>query len=136
MSGAAVDHDGIASFAEPLASQRFSNCDLRVEAVAMLIERGNRKRRAQPHLAGIWRQSAGQHVDQSGLAAAVRSDDANAVTAPDAGRKIDYDRPIFIAFANAKGLDDLRAGWRRQAGIDAGLAGSGAKVAALLAQRL
>jgi hypothetical protein len=113
-----------------------SDSNLRVETVAVLVEGGDGKCRAEPHRAGIRRQDSGQHVDQSGLAAAVGSDNADAVAALNADREVVDDGAAAIALADALGLDYQRAGGRRRAGGDDGLARGGAIVAARLAQRL
>src|ERR1039458_10314377 len=78
------------------AGQRFGEGDLRVEAVAVLIERSDRQIGAEPYRARIRRQDAGQHFDQRGLAAAVRANDADAVAALDADREIADDRAADI----------------------------------------
>ena len=130
MLGNAVDHDGVAV----AFGQRLGHRDIGIEAVAMLVERRDGKRRSEPHRACIRLQDSGEHVDQRGLAAAVRTDDADAVAALDADREIADDRTILIAFANSGRLDDLRAGrWRRTC-IDGDFACRGAIAAALLPQ--
>ena len=93
----AADHDAVAA----AAGQRVGDGDVGIEAVAMLVERRDRQRRAEPDRAGVRRQHAGQQIDQRGLAAAVRPDDADAVAALDADRKVADDRAPAIALADA-----------------------------------
>ncbi len=102
----------------------------------MLVERGHGEIGAEPHAAGVGRERAGQEIDQRGLAAAVRADDADAVAALDAGGEIVDDRPAVVGFADAIGLDHQRAGAVRRRRGEARLARGGAKVAARLPQRV
>ena len=76
----------------------------------MLVERGDRDVGAEPHGAAVGRQRAGQQIDQRGLAAAVRADDADAVAALDADREIAHDRAVAVGLGDAFGLDHQRAG--------------------------
>ena len=102
----------------------------------MLIERRDGERRSEPYRAFVRWQDPGQHVDQRGLAAAVRADDADAVAALDADREIADDRTAVVALADTGGLDDQRAGRRCRTGGDDGVPGGGAIAAALFPQRL
>ena len=118
------------------AGERFGDRDVGIETVAMLVERRDREVRAEPDRAGVGRQRAGQQIDQRGLAAAVRPDDADAVAALDADREVADDRAAFVALADAVRLDHQRAGLRRRAGGDGGVAGARPVGAALFPQRL
>ena len=80
--------------------------------------------------------AAGQHVDQRGLAGAVRPDDADAVAALDADREVVDDFAIAVGFADVLGLDDELAGLVGFGGGEVGIAGGAAIVAPLLAQRV
>src|SRR5207237_2109451 len=106
------------------------------EAVAMLIERRHRQRRTELHGAAVWCKRAGQHPDQRGLAAAVRTYDADAVAAQHAGREILDDGTALVALADALRLDHLRAGGRGLARRDRGAARRPAMRAPGFAQRL
>src|SRR5262249_57266925 len=110
--------------------------DVRVEAITMLLEGCDREPRAEPDRAGVGRQAAGQHVDQRGLAAAVRSDDADAVAATDAGRELRHDRAIVVALADAIGFDHQRARGLRRAGRDVYINGGGAVTCSSVAPRV
>ena len=90
----------------------------------------------KPDQAGIGRLRPGQHVDQRGLADAVRPDDAEAVAALDADREVLDDPAIAIAPADVAGLDDELAGLVGFGGGKVGAAGGATIVAALLAQRV
>jgi hypothetical protein len=79
--GLPVHHDGVAA----TSGQRLRNRDIRIKAVALLIERRDCKRRSETHRSGIRRKHAGEQADQRGLAAAVRPDDAEPVAALNAG---------------------------------------------------
>ena len=81
-------------------------------------------------------ERTGEHIDQRGLAAAVRPDDADAVAALDAGREIADDRTAIKALADVFSLDDQCARRRRLARDDLGIAGGGAIIAPTLAQPL
>ena len=102
----------------------------------MLVERRHLDGLAELHGAAVGRQRAGQHLDQRGLAAAVRADDADAVAAQDAGREILDDRPAVIGLADAFGLDDEHAGSIRLARRDGGGAGRAAVGAPRFAKRV
>ena len=82
----------------------------RVEALAALVERHLREVGAEPHLAGIGHQRAGQQVEQRRLAGAVRADDADPVAAHDPRRKIPHDRAAAIGFGDALRHGDQPAG--------------------------
>ena len=77
---------------------------------------------------------AGQHVDQRGLAGAVRPDDADAVAALNADREPVDDLAIAIGFADAFGFDHQLAGLFGLGGCEIGAASRAAIVAPLLAQ--
>ena len=59
----------------------------RIEGFAALVEGHLSEVGAEPHLAGIGRQRAGQQIEQCRLAGAVGADDADPVAAQDAPRK-------------------------------------------------
>src|SRR5450755_1033848 len=132
MFGGAVDHDGVAI----APGQRLLDGDVGIEAVAMLVERRDGERRPEPHRAGIRRQDPGQHADQRGLAAAIRPDDADTVTALNADREIADDRAPAVALADPFRLDHQRTGRRRRTGGDGGIARCRAIATALFTQRL
>ena len=79
--------------------------------------------------------AAGQHLDQRGLAGAVRPDDADAVAALHPDREVVDDLALAIGPADALGLDDQLAGLVGFGSREVGIAGGAAIVAALLAQR-
>ena len=79
---------------------------------------------------------AGQHLDQRGLAGAVRPDDADAVAALHADREVVDDLAVAIGPADVLGLDDQLAGFVRFGGGEIGVAGGAAIIAPLFAQRV
>ncbi len=88
----AADHDVVAAAAgQGLSQRRFW-----IEAFAVLVERRHFDVGAEPDGAGIRSLGAGQHVDQRGLAGAVRSDDADPVAALHADREAIDDLAIAI----------------------------------------
>ena len=125
----AADHDGVAA----AAGERLGHGRGRIEALAVLVERGHGEVGAEPHAAGVGRERAGEEIDQRGLAAAVRADDADAVAALDADGEVGDDRPAVVGLADAVGLDHQRAGSVRGGGGERGLAGGRAVAAARLA---
>ena len=102
----------------------------------MLVELRNGEVGAELHPALIGLERAGEQADQRGLAAAVGTDDADAVAALDADGEIADDRAAAIALGEMLGLDHQLAGRVGRAGGDGGAAGGAAIAAALLAQRL
>ena len=81
-------------------------------------------------LPAVGRDRAGEQIDQRGLAAAVRTDDADAVAAPDADGEIGDDRALLEGFADPFRLDHQRARLVRGGGGEGGFAGGGAVIAA------
>src|SRR5712692_3727774 len=102
----------------------------------MLVERRHFDVGAEPDGAAIGQLRAGQHVDQCGLAGAVRPDDADAVAALDADRETLDDFAVSIGPADVFGLDDKPAGFLRFRGGKVGIARGAAKIPSLLAQRI
>ena len=100
----------------------------------MLVERRHFDVGAEPDGAGIGWIGAGQHVDQRGLAGAVRPDDTDAVAALHADREVVDDAAVAIRPADVLGLDDQLAGFVRFRGGEVGIASGAAIVAALVAQ--
>ena len=100
----------------------------------MLVERRHLDIGAEADGAAIRRAGAGQHVDQRGLAGAVRPDDADAVAALHADREAIDDLAIAIGPADVLGLDHELAGFVRLRGGEIGVAGGAAIIAPLLAQ--
>ena len=79
----AADHDVVAAAAgEGIGQGRFW-----IEAFAVLVQRRHFDIGAEPDSAAVGRAAAGQHIDQRGLAGAIRADNADAVAALDADRK-------------------------------------------------
>ena len=64
----------------------------RVERGALLVERDFGEAGADADLAGVWRKTAGQKVEQGRLASAVRPDDAQSVAPHHAKREIAHHR--------------------------------------------
>ena len=93
-----------------LVAAPFGQClgqgDRGIEARALLVEPHHLEPGAQAHLARIRGQHAGQHVEQRGLARAVRAHDADAVAADDAGGEIPHDEAFAIGLGDALGRDD------------------------------
>src|SRR6266436_5216721 len=102
----------------------------------MLIERRHFDICAEPDGAVIRRLRAGQHVDQGGLAGAVRADDADAVAALDADRETLDDLSVAIRSADVFRLEDELAGLLRIRGGKVGITRGAAKIPPLLAQRI
>ena len=102
----AVDDDGVAA----AAGQRLGERRLGVEALAPLVERRHLEIGAELDRATIGRKRAGQHVDQRGLAGAVRPDDADAVAAADPRVKIASRSGVAIALGDMLRLDHQLAG--------------------------
>src|SRR6266436_5770918 len=100
----------------------------------MLIERGHFDIGAEADGAGIGRIGAGQHVDQRGLAHAVRSDDADAIAALHADREALDDLSVAVRSADVFRLDHELAGFFRFRGGKVGIARGAAKIPPLLAQ--
>src|SRR5258706_3319576 len=101
----------------------------------MLVERCHFDIGADPYGAGIGRLRAGQHVDQGGLAGAVRPHDADAVAALDADRETLDDLAVAIGPADVFRLDHELAGLFRIRGGKVGIPRGAAKIPPLLAQR-
>ncbi len=102
----------------------------------MLVQRRHLDIGAEPDRAAVGRAAAGQHVDQRGLAGAVRADDADAVAALDPDRKSVDDLAVAEGFADVLGLDHQLAGFVGFGRREIGVAGGAAIVAALVAQRM
>ena len=102
----------------------------------MLVERRDRDVGAVPHAAAVGRERAEQEIDQRGLAAAVRADEADAVAALDAGREVAHDGAAVVGLVDLVGLDHQRAGRVRRGGAERSLPGHAAIGAALLPQRV
>src|SRR5260221_9911594 len=100
----------------------------------MLVQRRHFDIGAKPDGAGIGRARAGQHLDQGGLANAIRPDDADAVAALDANGKTVDDFTIAISPADVLGFDDELAGFIRLRGGEIGIPRGAAIIAPLLAQ--
>ena len=102
----------------------------------MLVERRHFDIGAEPDGAAVGRVAAGQHVDQRGLAGAVRPDDADAVAALHPDREAIDDLAVAVGLADVLGLDDQLAGFVRFGGGEVGIAGGAAIIAPLIAQRM
>jgi hypothetical protein len=100
----------------------------------VLVQRRHLDIGAEPDAALVGRVGAGQHFNQRGLAGAIGTDDADAVAALNADRKVIDDSAVAIAAADVLGLDDEAAGFFRFGGGEIGVAGGAAIVAALLPQ--
>ncbi len=88
------------------AGQSIFQTRLRIEAGAVLIEARHRETGAVTHVARIWRERAGQKIDQRRLASAVRADDAKPVAAQNADRELLDDGAFVEGFGEIAGLDD------------------------------
>src|SRR4051812_29610979 len=127
----AADHDVVAASAgQGLGQRRF-----RIEAFPVLVQRCHLDVGAEPDAAAVGRAGAGQHVDQRGLAGAVRPDDADTVAALDPDREVVDDPAAVVAAADALGLDDQLAGFFRLGCGKVGIAGGTTVVAPRLTQR-
>src|SRR3981081_2555697 len=102
----------------------------------MLVQRRHFDVGAQPDGAAARWIGAGQHVDQRGLAGAVRPDNAGAVAALHPDRETVDDPAVAVGPADVFGLDDQLAGFVGFRGREVGIARGAAIVAALLAQRI
>ncbi len=118
----AADHDMVAA----AAGQGFGQRRFGIEAFAVLVERRHLDIGAEPDRAAVGRVAAGQHMDQRGLAGAVRADDADAVAALHPDRKAVDDLAIAIGLGDVLGLDDELAGFVGFRGGEAGVAGRAA----------
>ena len=88
----AADHDMVAA----AAGQRLGQGRLGIETFAMLVERRHLDVGAKADTAAVRCAAAGQHLDQRGLAGAVRADDADAVAALDADGEVVDDLSLAI----------------------------------------
>src|SRR6188768_2677880 len=122
MTRLAADHDGFAA----AAGQSVGDGGVGIEAVAMLIERRHRQICAELDRAALGRQRPSENLDQRGLAAAVRPDDADTVAAHDARRETADNGPVAVALADPFGLDDQRPGLGGVARRDVGFPGRAA----------
>src|SRR5690606_32935326 len=104
---------------------------------AVLVEVGHLQVAALADLAGGRRQFAQQQLEQRGLAAAVGTDQADAVAAQDGGGEIPDDGPIRsgIGERDIARLDHLLAGRGTLRDFHAHVAGQLAALAALAAHR-
>ena len=82
------------------AGQRRGKRRLGIEALAPLVERGDLQIGAEPDVAAVRSQRAGEHIDQRGLAGAVRPDDADPVAACDLDAEIAH-HEVAIALGDA-----------------------------------
>jgi hypothetical protein len=94
----AADRHGVAAAASKYLSQAL----FRVEGFAALIEDYLGEIGAEPDLADIGHQRAGQQIEQRRLAGSVGTDDPDPVAAHDARLKIPYHRPTAIGFGSAQ----------------------------------
>ncbi len=85
------------------AGQRLGQRLRRIERLPPLVQRHLRQVGAEPHLARIGRQRAGQQVQQRRLAGAVGADDADPVAAQDAGGEVAHHHPVAERFRHALG---------------------------------
>ena len=97
MAALAADRHSVAAAASKCLSQAL----FRVEGFAALIENYRGEIGAEPNLADIGHQRAGQKIEQCRLAGTVGADDADPVAAHDARRKIPHDRATAIGFGDA-----------------------------------
>jgi hypothetical protein len=118
------------------AGQCVAQALFRIESLTPLIEGHLREIGAEPHLAGIGHQCAGEQVEQSRLAGAVGADDADPVAAHDPGREIPHDRAVSIGFGDALRDRDQPAGQVGTSGIQPGRALRADVLIATLAQRV
>src|SRR4051812_35829034 len=109
---------------------------LRIEPFTMLVERRHLDVGAEPYAAAVRCAAAGQHLDERGLAGAVRTDDADAIAALDADREAVDDLSLAIGPADILGLDDELAGLVGFGGREVGVARRAAIIAPLVAQRV
>ena len=99
----------IVTWSEP--SLTFSRTDSsRIELRALLIEVRCLQLRAEPDVAALRREIAEHQAQQRALAAAVRSDDADAVAAADRHRQIAHEHLLAVAEADALEIGDDLAG--------------------------
>src|SRR5690606_15201243 len=92
------------------AGQRLRQYPVRIEAVAILLERSHLDIGAEANRSLVRLQRAGEKRKERGLAAAVRADNANAVGAIDAGGEVLHDGAAVIGLADILRLDDESAG--------------------------
>src|SRR4051812_24888790 len=128
----AADHNMVAA----AAGERLGQRRLRIETFTMLVERCHLDVGAEPYAAAVRCAAAGQHLDQRGLAGAVRADDADAIAALDADREAVDDLSLAIGPADILGLDDELAGLVGLGSREVGVARRAAMGAALVAQRV
>jgi hypothetical protein len=106
----------------------------RIELLAQLIEIGDFQLGAQAHFAGVRSQASQQQIEQSGLAGAVGTDQADAVAAHDARREVANQRLVLPGVTDVLRLDHQLAGRFRLLQRDVGLAELLAALAMLLTQ--
>ena len=106
-----ADLDPLATRADRVGQGRFH-----IERIAHLVEIGHVDLRAHADIAAVRREFAQNHLQQGGLASAVRADQTDLVTAQDGGSEIADDGLVAIALEYILELgNDLAAG---AAGID------------------
>ena len=106
MAGLAADFHFVAAAA---CQNRRQRC-FEVEQGARLVERRERQIGAENELPHIGLKATCQQIDQRRLARTVRPDDADAVAAQNADRKIVDHRLFAIGLGDMCGLDHTRAG--------------------------
>ena len=77
MAALAINDDLVAA----ATRQRFGQCGIGVEAVALLLQGRHGEIGAQPHGTGIRRQFSRQKIDQGGFARAICTNNAQPVPA-------------------------------------------------------
>src|SRR5690606_34149690 len=89
---------------------------------AGLVEIGDLQIAAEPHLARVRRETAGQDLEERRFARAIGPDDADAVAAPDAGREVAENHALAIALGDAAGFDHQLARQAAAFGLHADIA--------------
>ena len=113
-----------------------SHALLPVDLVPELVEVDDLELGSEGDRSGFGLEPAEQKFQQGGLAASVRTDDADLVAAPEGGAEVAHDRGSSVAEADILGLDDLLSGGRPLLEFDLCRAGALATFAPLGAQGL